>query len=91
MRALFLLKVVICSLALNNSLAYAHVCELLGNEVADIMKYNQCIADQNRDSNMEKIINNYESEIEKLTQDNIRLQKRIAKIKSVLSNIISAY
>lgn len=91
MRALFFLKVMICSFVLNNSLAYAHVCELLSNEVADIMKYNQCIADQNRDSNMEKIINNYESEIEKLTQDNIRLQKRIAKIKSVLSNIISAY
>ena len=91
MRALILLKVVIGGLVLSYSSAFAHSCKLLGNNAADIMLYNQCIADQNREAKIEEVINGYEDEIEKLTQDKIRLERRIAKIKSSLSAIISAY
>ena len=91
LRTLFLLKVFISSLTLNYSSAFAHICELSSNNIADIMIYNQCIADQNRNTKTEELIYSYENKIEKLTQHNIMLERRIAKIKSVLSTIISTY
>ena len=91
MKALIPLKVVISSFVLSYSSAFAHVCKLSGNNAADIMSYNQCVADQNRNAKIEELINSYEDEIEKLTQDKMRLERRIAKIKSSLSTIISTY
>ena len=78
-------------MTLNYSSAFAHICELSSNSTADIMIYNQCIADQNRSAKTEELIHSYENEIEKLTQNNILLEKRIARIKGMLSTIISTY
>ncbi len=91
LRFLFLLILSFSSLVFSYSSAFAHICELSSNETADIIIYNQCIADQNREAKVEKIINSYENEIEKLIQDNIKLEKRIAKIKGALSTIMSTY
>ena len=78
-------------MALNYSPAFAHICNLSSNSTADIMIYNQCIADQNRSAKTEELIDSYENEIEKLTQNNILLEKRIARIKGILSTIVSTY
>ena len=91
MRAMLILKIAIGSLVLNYSSAFAHICELSSNNIADIMIYNQCIADQNRNTKTEELIDSYENKIERLSQHNIMLERRIAKIKSVLSTIISTY
>ena len=91
MRAILILKIAIGSLVLNYSSAFAHICELSGNETADIIKYNQCVADQDRETKINKKISGYEDEIKELVQDNIRLKRRLAKIKRALSTIISNY
>jgi len=88
---MLILKIAICSLVFNYSSAFAHICELSGNETADIIKYNQCVAGQNQETKINEKISDYEDEIKELVQDNIRLKRRLAKIKSALSTIISNY
>jgi cell division protein FtsB len=55
------------------------------------LKYNQCVANQGSDAELNEIRNSYESEIAKLTSENIRLERRIAKLKNALAAIISTY
>ena len=86
-----LFVITICSISLLSSPIFAHTCELNGNTTEDILKYNQCVANQGSDAKLNEIRSSYESEIEKLTSENIRLERRIAKIKNALAAIISTY
>ena len=86
-----LFVVTICSATFLSAPIFAHTCTLNGNTAEDIMIYNQCIASQNSDSKLNEIRNGYESEIARLISENIRLERRIAKIKNALATIISTY
>ena len=83
--------ITICSTSLLSSPILAHTCELNGNTTEDIMVYNQCVANQGSETKLDEIRNSYESEIARLTSENIRLERRIAKIKNALGAIISTY
>ena len=83
--------ITICSATLLATPIFAHSCELNGNTAEDIMKYNQCVANQGSDSKLDEIKSSYEHEIVRLTSENIRLERRIAKIKNALATIMSAY
>ena len=82
---------IFCTVTLVYVPSHAHECVMSGNNAEEIMKYNQCIANQSSNPELEKIKNEYELEIQKLLQDNIRLERRIAKIKTALATIISSY
>ena len=86
-----LFVITICSTSLLSSPIFAHTCELNGNTTEDILKYNQCVANQDSDAKLNEIRSSYESEIARLTSENIRLERRIAKIKKALATIISTY
>ena len=83
--------ITICSTTLLSTPIFAHSCELNGNTAEDIMKYNQCVANQGSDSKLDEFRSSYEREIARLTSENIRLESRIAKIKNALATIMSTY
>ena len=83
--------ITICSTTLLSAPIFAHSCELNGNTAEDIMKYNQCVANQGSDSKLDEFRSSYEREIARLTSENIRLERRIAKIKNALATIMSTY
>ena len=83
--------ITICSTTLLSAPIFAHSCALNGNTAEDIMKYNQCIANQDSDSKLDEIRSSYEREIARLISENIRLERRIANIKNALANIMSTY
>lgn len=83
--------ITICSATFLSSAIFAHTCELNGNSAEDIMKYNQCVAYQDTDTKLNEIKSGYESEIARLTSENIRLERRIAEIKNAIASIISTY
>ena len=86
-----LFVITICSATLLSAPIFAHTCELNSKTAEDIMKYNQCIANQDSDSKLDEIRSSYEREIARLTGENIRLERRIAKIKDALATIMSTY
>ena len=83
--------ITICSTTLLSAPIFAHSCELNGNTAEDIMKYNQCVANQGSDSKLDEFRSSYEREIARLTSENFRLERRIAKIKNALATIMSTY
>ena len=83
--------ITICSTTLLATPIFAHSCELNGNTAEDVMKYNQCVANQGSDSTLDKFRSSYERDRARLTSENIRLERRIAKIKNALATIMSTY
>tara|TARA_B100001093_G_C25980081_1_gene656998 strand:+ start:43 stop:366 length:324 start_codon:yes stop_codon:yes gene_type:complete len=86
-----LFVITICSATLLSAPIFAHTCELNSKTAEDIMKYNQCIANQKSDSRLNEIRSGYESEIARLISENIKLERRISRIKNALATIISTY
>ena len=83
--------ITICSTTLLSAPIFAHSCELNGNTAEDIIKYNHCVANKGSDSKLNEIRSSYEREIARLASENIRLERRIAKIKNALATIMSTY